>query len=97
MILPINQGLKTRPKSPGLWLRILYKDGAILEGVHPHDLLLYRPEQGVTVRVSWKDTCGFSRVTTIHVPRCVIQHIEVLAVIGHERWSRDVRGPSLHA
>jgi hypothetical protein len=66
----------SRPKSPGLWIRIRFRDGELLEGVMRNDLL--------------GDPVGFAIVPPdptfqnqrILIPREAVTSVEVLGVIG---------------
>lgn len=66
-----------RPKSPGLWLRLRFRDGDSIEGVTPNNLLLV-------------ESIGFSIVPPdptfqnqrIFVPRRALQDVQVLGVVG---------------
>jgi hypothetical protein len=67
----------TRPKIEGLWVRLQFRDGDILEGVMPNNLLQI-------------DTYGFSLVPPdslinqhrVFVPRAALRAVEVLGVVG---------------
>ena len=67
----------TRPKSPGIWVRLLFRDGDSIEGILANNLLLLDP-------------AGFSIVPPdptfqnqrIFVPRAALQEVQVLGVIG---------------
>jgi hypothetical protein len=66
----------SRPKSPGLWIRIRFRDGELMEGVMRNDLL--------------GDPAGFAIVPPdptfqnqrILIPREAVTSVEVLGVIG---------------
>jgi hypothetical protein len=68
---------QTRPKMEGLWVRLQFRDGDILEGVMPNNLLQI-------------DTYGFSLVPPdslinqhrVFVPRAALRAVEVLGVVG---------------
>ena len=72
-----NRTFSSRPKSSGLWVRMSFRDGAILDGILPNNLLsleLY----GFTV------TPPDLAVTPqrVFVPRVALNAIHVLAVVG---------------
>jgi hypothetical protein len=72
-----NRTFSSRPKSSGLWVRMRFRDGAILDGILPNNLLtleLY----GFTV------TPPDLAVTPqrVFVPRVALTAIHVLAVVG---------------
>jgi hypothetical protein len=66
----------SRPKAPGLWVRLKFRDGEVLEGVMPNNLLT--------------EPSGFAVVPPdptfqnqhIFVPREAVTAVEVLGVIG---------------
>lgn len=67
----------TRPKMPGIWLRLLFRDGDLMEGMLPNNLMLVDPT-------------GFSIIPPdptfqnqrIFVPRTALREVQVLGVIG---------------
>jgi hypothetical protein len=72
-----NRAFATRPKSPGLWVRIRFRDGDWLEGILPNNLLLM-------------ESAGFSAIPPdpasqlqrVFVPREAASGVEVLGVVG---------------
>jgi hypothetical protein len=72
----------TRPRSEGLWVRIKFKDGEILEGLMPNDLSLTTAEGFL---INPPDLRLF-------VPRGALESLTVLAVIGATRRQRP--GPA---
>jgi len=72
-----------RPKSAGLWIRMLYRDGEVLDGLLPNDLL------------AW-ETAGFTvtppeamvNSQKIFVPREALRSIQVLGVVGSPLTAR---------
>lgn len=72
-----HRAFATRPKSPGLWVRLLFRDGDSLEGMVANNLLLIEP-------------AGFSIVPPdptfqnqkLFVPRAALADVQVLGVIG---------------
>ncbi|MES1262426.1 MAG: hypothetical protein ABUS49_11880 [Acidobacteriota bacterium] len=67
----------TRPKLEGLWVRMVFNDGEVMDGVMPNNLL------------SW-DTAGFAVTPPepdgnnqkVFVPRQALKSIQVLGVVG---------------
>ncbi|MEJ7606259.1 MAG: hypothetical protein WKF37_08320 [Bryobacteraceae bacterium] len=64
----------SRPKLDGLWVRLTFRDGELLEGVLPNNLLLL-------------EQSGFNLIppdTTqrIFVPRSALLGVQVLGVVG---------------
>ena len=72
-----NRTFASRPKSSGLWVRMCFRDGAILDGLLPNNLLTVEP-YGYTV------TPPDLAVTPqrVFVPRVALKSIHVLAVVG---------------
>jgi hypothetical protein len=72
-----HRAFSTRPKSPGLWVRLLFRDGDSLEGMAANNLMLIEP-------------AGFSIVPPdptfqnqkLFVPRAALADVQVLGVIG---------------
>ncbi|HTB16240.1 MAG TPA: hypothetical protein VK752_31950 [Bryobacteraceae bacterium] len=67
----------TRPKMPGVWVRLLFRDGDSVEGMVPNNLMLV-------------ETAGFSIIPPdptfqnqrIFVPRAALREVQVLGVVG---------------
>ena len=80
----------TRPRSEGLWVRIKFKDGEILEGLMPNDLSITTAEGFLINPPDLR-----SNVQRMFVPRTALESLTVLAVIGAARRQRrgaeDVR------
>jgi hypothetical protein len=70
----------SRPRAEGLWVRLGFKDGEILEGLMPADLQQTLPEGYL---VSPPDQR--SNTQRIFVPRNALESLTVLAVIGATR------------
>jgi hypothetical protein len=66
-----------RPKMPGIWVRLLFRDGDSVEGMLPNNIMLVDP-------------AGFSIIPPdptfqnqrIFVPRPALREVQVLGVIG---------------
>jgi len=80
----------TRPRSEGLWMRIKFKDGEVLEGLMPNDLSLTTAEGFLINPPDLR-----SNVQRLFVPRTALESLTVLAVIGasrrQHRGAEDVR------
>lgn len=85
-----HRAFTTRPKTPGLWVRFLFRDGDSLEAILPNNLL--QVEAG-----------GFSAVPPdpgfqnqrVFVPRAAVTSVTVLGVIGsplRRRTAKRVSG-----
>lgn len=72
-----NRTFSSRPKSTGLWVRMHFRDGAILDGILPNNLLSSDP-YGFTV------TPPDLAITPqrVFVPKVALRSIHVLAVVG---------------
>ncbi len=67
----------TRPKMEGLWISLQFRDGDIMEGVMPNNLLPLDP-QGFTLI----PPDPYSPQQRIFVPRAALRSVEVLGVVG---------------
>ncbi len=67
----------SRPRSEGLWVRLKFKDGEILEGMMPNDLSQTLPEGYLINPPDLR-----SNTQRIFVPRSALSSLNVLAVIG---------------
>ena len=80
----------TRPRAEGLWVRVKFKDGEILEGLMPNDLTLNATEGFLINPPDLR-----SNIQRLFVPRTALESLTVLAVIGATRRQRrgaeDVR------
>ena len=67
----------TRPKLEGLWVRMVFRDGEVLEGILPNNLLAWEIE-GFTVTPPEPDANN----QRVFVPRSALKSIQVLGVVG---------------
>ena len=78
----------TRPKTPGIWVRLLFRDGDSVEGMLQNNLMLVEP-------------AGFSIIPPdptfqnqrIFVPRAALREVQVLGVIGSPLKRRAAKKP----
>jgi len=85
-----NRAFLNRPKSPGIWVRFVFRDGDSIEGTAPNDLMLMEP-------------AGFSiappdptfQNQRIFVPRGALRAVEVLGVIGSPLKRRTAKKPGV--
>ena len=68
---------QARPKSDGLWIRMGFRDGEVLEGILPNNLLQVN-ERGVMVTPPDPN----ANTHKIFVPRAALDDLKVLGVIG---------------
>jgi hypothetical protein len=73
----VRKTFTTRPRTDGLWIRLRFKDGEIVEGLLPNDLLQQIPEGFLLIPPDQR-----SNTQRIFVPRTALESITVLAVIG---------------
>jgi hypothetical protein len=79
----------TRPKMPGIWLRLLFRDGDSMEGMLPNNLILVEPT-------------GFSIIPPdptfqnqrLFVPRSSLREVQVLGVVGSPLKRRPSKKPA---
>lgn len=67
----------TRPKMEGLWVRMLFRDNDLMEGILPNNLLQIDP-----YGFSFVPPDPFSNNQRIFVPREALRDIHVLGVVG---------------
>jgi hypothetical protein len=80
----------TRPKLEGLWVRMLFRDGEILDGILPNNLLAWEIP-GFTVTPPEPDANN----QRVFVPRSALKSIQVLGVVGSPlRPKRKKAGPA---
>lgn len=71
-----RRNFTSRPRTPGLWLRLRMKDGDELEGLASNDLSLLDPDG-----IQFTPPDLRSNTQRIFVPRTALQSVEVVAVI----------------
>jgi hypothetical protein len=80
----------TRPRTEGLWVRLRFRDGEILEGLMPNDLTQLSPDGYLLTPPDTR-----SNTQRIFVPRNALSELTVLAVIGSQarkrRPTEDIR------
>jgi len=79
----LHKRFATRPRTPGLWLRMTLTDGEELEGLAANDRSLV---EGAGLLLTPPDTR--SNTQRIYVPRQAIQSLEVVSLIGASRRKR---------
>ena len=72
----VRRNFTSRPRTPGLWLRLRMKDGDELEGLASNDLTLLEPEG-----IQFTPPDLRSNTQRIFVPRSALQSVEIVAVI----------------
>ena len=66
-----------RPKLEGLWVRMVFRDGEVMDGILPNNLLLWEAA-GFTVTPPEPD----GNHQKVFVPRLALRTIQVLGVVG---------------
>lgn len=80
----------TRPKLEGLWVRMFFRDGEVMDGILPNNLLAW-DIAGFTVTPPEPDANN----QRVFVPRPALKSIQVLGVVGSPlRATRKRAGPS---
>jgi Family of unknown function (DUF6982) len=74
---PERPVFQTRPKMEGLWVRLRFRDGDLMEGIMPNNLLQIE-HYGFTV----VPPDSFSNRQRVFVPRTSLHAVEVLGVVG---------------
>lgn len=68
---------QNRPKTEGLWVRMTFRDGELLDGILPNNLLGLEP-QGFTVTPPEP----YANNQRLFVPRVALASLQVLGVVG---------------
>lgn len=77
---PERKAFLSRPKLDGLWVRMRYLDGEVLEGVVPNDLLSLL-DNGIQITPPDLN----SSTDRIFIPRSALAELTVLGVVGIAR------------
>ena len=85
---PERQVFFTRPKMEGLWVRLRFRDGEVMEGVMTNNLLQLEP-YGFTVTPP--DSSGNRQ--RVFIPRTALESIEVLGVVGSPLKRKEKAAP----
>lgn len=72
-----RQTFLTRPKMAGLWVRIRFRDGELLEGILPNNLLQVELHGFAVVPPD-----SYGNRQKVFVPRAALLAVEVLGVVG---------------
>lgn len=80
---PSRKTFTTRPRTEGLWVRLRFKDGDVLEGMMPNDLMQASAEGYLVNPPDLR-----SNTQRMFVPRSALESLMVLAVIGATRRRR---------
>ena len=83
---PERQVFQTRPKMAGLWVNLRFRDGSVLEGIIPNDLMLL---EGSGFTVIPPDSFGNQQ--RVWAPRASLVSVEVLGVVGSPLKKRKAK------
>ena len=72
-----RQVFNTRPKMEGLWVSLKFRDGEVMEGIMPNNLLQLET-YGFTVI----PPDPYSNQQRVFIPRAAVESVEVLGVVG---------------
>jgi hypothetical protein len=79
----------TRPKLEGLWVRMVFRDGEVMDGILPNNLLVWEAA-GFTVTPPEPD----GNHQKVFVPREALRSVQILGVVGSPlRGKRKKAGP----
>jgi hypothetical protein len=73
----LRRVFNTRPKMEGLWMSFQFRDGDVMEGVMPNNLLPLEPH-GFTII----PPDPYSNQQRVFIPRVALRAVEVLGVVG---------------
>jgi hypothetical protein len=72
-----RRAFQNRPKQAGLWLRMEFRDGDTLEGLHANSLLAVEPQGFMVIP---PDPTGLHQ--RLFIPRSALTQVQVLGVVG---------------
>jgi hypothetical protein len=84
-----RQIFQTRPKMAGLWVRLRFRDGEIMEGILPNNLLQYETHGFVVIPPD-----PYGNRQRVFVPRVALLGVEVLGVVGSPLKKRRAKADS---
>lgn len=77
----------TRPKLEGLWVRLVFRDGEVMEGILPNNLLVWEAA-GFTITPPEPD----SNNQKLFIPRQALRTMQVLGVVGSPLRGKKKKG-----
>jgi len=78
-----------RPRSEGLWVRLHFRDGEVIEGMMPNELTQLGAEGFLIIPPDTR-----SNTQRIFVPKAALESLTVLAVIGGPQARRKKEPPA---
>ena len=79
-----------RPKQEGLWVRMVFLDGEVMDGILPNNLLSWEAA-GITVTPPEPD----SNSQKVFVPREALKTVQVLGVVGSPLRAKRKKAPAV--
>ena len=79
---------QTRPKMEGLWVRFQFRDGEVMEGVLPNNLLQMETHGFTAIPPD-----SYSNNQRIFVPKTAVTSVKVLGVVGSPLKKRKPKAP----
>ncbi len=76
----------TRPRIEGLWVSFQFRDGEVMEGVMPNNLLQVEPHGFSVIPPD-----PYSNNQRIFIPRAALRSVEVLGVVGSPLKKRKAK------
>ncbi|MFN7993142.1 MAG: hypothetical protein U0Q18_06060 [Bryobacteraceae bacterium] len=77
----------TRPKMDGLWVRVKFRDGEVIDGILANNLLLLEPQGFSLVPPD-----PYSNNQRLFLPRLALREVQVLGVVGSPLRPRKQKG-----
>lgn len=81
-----RQIFQTRPKMAGLWVRFRFRDGEVMEGILPNNLMQLETHGFVVVPPD-----PYGNRQRVFVPRAALIGVEVLGVVGSPLKKRKAK------
>ena len=86
---PERQLFQTRPKMAGLWVSLRFRDGEVMEGILPNNLLQIEHHGFAVVPPD-----PYGNRQRVFVPRAAVLSLEVLGVVGSPLKKRKAKTES---
>jgi len=81
-----HRGFLTRPKTPGLWIRMRFRDGDWIEGIITNNLMLVEAEGFSAIPPE-----ASAQLQRVFIPREALSSVEVLGVVGSSARKRPAK------
>ena len=83
---PGRQVFQNRPKMEGLWVSFQYRDGEVMEGVMPNNLLQIETHGFTLIPPD-----PFGNTQRVFIPRMALRSVQVLGVVGSPLRKRKAK------